>query len=598
MTQAPVLLALLLIAAAPAPEPAPIDYLVTPEIGAGGLDRIRVTMRLRGDADGETGLALPSRWAGSDRLHERIERLSVTGGALTETSDPARRLIRHAPGAALSITYRLGRSDADPDAGFEKARPVVRPRWFYIHGEGAFAVPEGRADAPARFRMAVAPAGWRWTSNLDLRPARGLTVDNVVESILIGGTDVRVITRSVGGQPLRIALRGDWTFSDTAMADGMARIAAAYNDYMRAPAAPYFVSLIPLRGAETGAVSFGGSGRGGGFALSSTANVGLDDFLPTLAHEYGHRWFGRGLGPIPDPDAPDYWFTEGFNDHVAALALVRAGIWGPAQYAERLNAVLLRYASSPARPLPNAALAERFWSDPDAQQMPYDRGHLFARAIDRDGAVRRALLAMAAGSGFPEAETQGPRFVRAAALPPRRISAVLAGEPIALPVDLLEPCGRIEWAEQPIYATGYTVGTRAGGRYFVTVAEDSPAWRAGLRPGMGYVRRVSFRPGDSRVPIVMRVADSQGERDQLATRRVDDGALPEAGACSRCRRGLHGTAGRRLKAGHARRAAFTRASIIQARTASASSSFSRSTSLNAIRASVPMTSASARTSCR
>ncbi|MFN1208711.1 hypothetical protein ACKXGD_17360, partial [Enterococcus lactis] len=88
-----------------------------------------------------------------------------------------------------------------------------------------------------------------------------------------------------------------------AMADGLARIAAAYNDYMRAAAAPYFVSLVPLGGAETGAVSFGGSGRGGGFALASTANVGLEGFLPTLAHEYGHRWFGRALGPIPDPDA-------------------------------------------------------------------------------------------------------------------------------------------------------------------------------------------------------------------------------------------------------------------------------------------------------
>jgi predicted metalloprotease with PDZ domain len=513
VTLARALLALLLVAAAPAPEPAPVDYLVTPEIGADGLERIRVTIRLRGDADGETGLALPSRWAGSDRLYERLERLSVSGGAVAEADDPARRLIRHAPGAALSVSYRIGLSEADPDAGYEKARPVVRPGWFYVHGEGAFAVPEGRSDAPARFRMAVAPAGWRWTSNIDLRPGRSLTVDNVVESILIGGTDLRIVTRSVGGQPLRIALRGRWTFADAAMADGLARIAAAYNDYMQAPAAPYFVSLVPLGGAETGAISFGGSGRGGGFALASTTNVGLDDFLPTLAHEYGHRWFGRGLGPIPDPDGPDYWFTEGFNDHVAGLALVRAGIWGPAQYAERLNSVLLRYASSPARTLANGTLAERFWTDPYAQQMPYDRGHLFARSLDQGDTLRRALLTMAADRGFPEQETQGPRFVRAAALPPDQADAMLRGEPIALPADLLAPCGPIEWAEQPIYATGYTVAERAGTRYFERVEENSPAWQAGLRPGMRYVRRVSFRPGDSRAPIVMRIADAQGERE-------------------------------------------------------------------------------------
>ena len=273
------------------------------------------------------------------------------------------------------------------------------------------------------------------------------------------------------------------------------------------------MSLVPRSGAETGAISYGGSGRGGGFALASTINVGLDAFLPTLAHEYGHRWFGRALGPIPDPDSPDYWFTEGFNDHVAGLALVRAGIWGPAEYAARLNAVLLRYASSPARALANTALAERFWTDPDAQQMPYDRGHLFARALDEGETLRRALLAMAAGRGFPPEETQGPRFLRAAAVASERSAAMLAGEPIVLPEDLLASCGRILWAEQPIYATGYAAAERAGVRYFERVDEDSPAWAAGLRPGMRYVRRISFKPGDSSVPIVMRVADETGERE-------------------------------------------------------------------------------------
>ncbi len=508
---APALLAVLLIGAAPAPEP--VDYLVTPEIGASGLERIRVTLRLRGDADGETGLALPSRWAGSDRLHERIEQLAVAGGTIAATGDPARRTLRHAPGAELTITYRLGLSDADPDAGYEKARPVLRPGWFYVHGEGALAAPEGRGDAPARFRMAASPAGWRWTSNLDQGRDPQRSVDEVIQSILIGGTDLRIVTRNVDGQPMRLALRGQWGFTDAAMVDGLARVAAAYNDYMQAPAAPYFVSLIPLRGAEMGAISFGGSGRGGGFALASTANLGLDDFLPTLAHEYGHRWFGRTLGPVPDPDAPDYWFTEGFNDHVAAVALVRAGIWSPAQYAARLNTVLLRYASSTARTLDNAVLAERFWSDADAQQMPYDRGHLFALGIDNGGLVRRALLAMAAGRGFPAAETQGPRFVRAAGLGQDRISAFLAGEPIVLAPDLLAPCGRFEWAEQPVYASGYQVEDRADGRYFTSVVEGGPAWQAGLRPGMRYVRRISFRPGDSRVPIVMRVGDAAGERE-------------------------------------------------------------------------------------
>ena len=250
-----------------------------------------------------------------------------------------------------------------------------------------------------------------------------------------------------------------------------------------------------------------------GASLSaSTTNVGLDQFLFTLAHEYGHRWFGHGFGPTAEPEGTEYWFTEGFGDFAAGRVLVRAGLWSEEDYARHLNRVLLRYRSSTAVALPNPVLAERFWQDQDAMQMHYDRGHLFALILDRDGAVTPALRRMAGGTGFPAAETQSARFRRAFGAP-AGLDAMLAGTPLVLPDDLLAPCGRFEWAEQPVYASGYATEDRADGRYFTRVDEGSPAWAAGLRPGMRYVRRVSFEPGDATVPIVMRVADAAGERD-------------------------------------------------------------------------------------
>jgi predicted metalloprotease with PDZ domain len=500
----------LLLAAAP---PRPIDYLVAPQMGAHGLDHILVRLRLRGDADGETEIALPNRWAGTERLHEAVRGFAVAGGRLVPGGDPALRRIRHRPGAALVISYSFGLGDADPGADYEKARPVVRPGWFYLHGEGTLAAPVGRGKAPARLRWGPAPAGWRFVSSLESLPAA--TVDEAAQAILIGGNDLRVVARTVGGRPVRLALRGDWPFADAVLADGLARAIAAENRYLASPAIPFLVTLVPLTGGDTGALSLGGTGRTGGFALAATTNATLDDFLPLLAHEYGHRWFGRALGPVPDPDGPDYWFTEGFNDFVSRQALVHAGLWSPTDYAGAINALLLRYASSSARVRPMAELMTHFWDDNDAQQMPYDRGHLFALLLDGgDGRVRQALLAMLAGpAAFPAAETEAQRFARAAGLAPARVAAMLAGEPIALPADLFARCGRLEWAEQPIYATGYTSEERAGGRYFATVEEGGPAWRAGLRPGMRYLRRISFRFGDAGVPIVMRVADEAGERE-------------------------------------------------------------------------------------
>lgn len=145
-------------------------------------------------------------------------------------------------------------------------------------------------------------------------------------------------------------------------------------------------------------------------------------------------------------------------------------------------------------------------------QMHYDRGHLFALTLDRVRPITPALRRMARGAGFPADETQSARFLRVYG-PPPGLAAMLAGTPLELPPDILAACGRIEWAEQPVYASGYTVEDRADGRYFLTVDEASPAWAAGLRPGMRYVRRLSFEPGDASVPMVMRVADAAGERE-------------------------------------------------------------------------------------
>jgi predicted metalloprotease with PDZ domain len=505
------ILPLLALAGAAAAPAVPIDYEMTPQLGAAGLERIRVTVRFRGDADGETGINLPTRWAGTDALYGAIRDLAVAGGRLADTGDPATRRIAHAPGARIAISYSLGLSPADPNADYEKARPVLRPGWFYVHGEGALIVPAGRGTAPARFRWGPAPRGWRMASNLD---GAAITLDDAVQSIFAGGSDFRLAERSVGGRPVRILIRGAWAFADAGLADGLARVIAAENAYMESPAAPFLVTLIPLTGAETGAISFGGTGRAGGFALASTGNVGLDRLLPLLAHEYGHRWFGRALGPVPDPDGPDYWFTEGFNDFVAGQALVRSGFWSARDYADHLDELLLRYASSPARTRGNADLAAHFWDDQAAQQMPYDRGHLFALTLDgAEGHVRRTLLRMLAPSGaFAAAETEAQRFVRAGGASEGQVAAMLAGAPIVLADNLFAPCGAVGWAERPVYATGYTAETRADGRYFSSVVEGSPAWTAGLRPGMRHVRRESFRPGDSSVPMVMRVADASGER--------------------------------------------------------------------------------------
>ena len=518
----------------------PVDYVMTPIVGAGGLEAIEVSVAFRGDEDGETVIALPDSWAGSDRLYEAVQALSLEGGALDSAAEPALRTARHAPGAPLVLRYRLGPlSDSDPGFGYQKARPALRPTWFYIHGEGAMAGPAGRPSAAARFRWGAAPAGWTFASNLDLYPPERLTVNDVGGSLFAGGTDLRVADRDVGGRTLRVAMRGEWGFTDAALVDALARVVEAGNAYLEEEAIPFFVSLAPLAGGETGVMSTGGSGRPGGFALASTTNRSLDYLIRLLGHEYGHRWFGGAFGPRARPDHQEYWFTEGYDDFFAAQALVRSGVWDEADYAGHLNDVLLAYGISAARTRTNGELGEAFWQDQAAQQMIYDRGHLFALMLDRERPLRPVLARMA-DAGDTSEETQAARFARAYGLAEARLAAMLAGTPIVFADDHFAPCGTVRWIEQPAFASGFTVEVRDGVPYFATVAESGPAWAAGVRPGMRYVRRVAFRPGDSAVPLVIVVGDEVGERElrclpqgsaMLRFQRLDLAAGRDPAAC-------------------------------------------------------------------
>jgi hypothetical protein len=66
---------------------------------------------------------------------------------------------------------------------------------------------------------------------------------------------------------------------------------------------------------------------------------------------------------------------------------------------------------------------------------------------------------------------------------------------------------------------------------------------------MRYVRRESFRPGDSSVPIVMRIADADGERvlrwlprgrQTVRFQRLDLASLTDEAARAACRARLAG----------------------------------------------------------
>lgn len=508
---------------------APVSYTLAPVMTGDSLAALAVEIGLDGDADGETRLDLPQEWAGTDSLWKQLSAVEVEGAASVREDGPAVRVIAHRPGAPLVVRYRVTSPYGEaPGFGYEKAVPLIRPGWFFFHGEGVFATPEGREKAPARFTWRGFPEGWTLASDLDhLGGARPGTVTDVVESAAIGGADVTVVQRDVGGAPLRVATRGRWGFTPEAFADAVGRIVEAENALWGDAGRPFLVPLAPL--GEVSGHSYNGTGRSDAFSVVATNNFALDEASRFLAHEYMHTWIAREVGGFPEKEqARGYWFSEGFSDFYAARVLLRAGLWTPEEYVDELNRVLFRYASSPARGATGTDVVARFWTDQAVHQLPYDRGHLLALVFDHR--IRQptggladlddVLLAQRALARRDSAATGAaalfPTVVRAEYgidLAPDLARHEGRGEPVTLPADLFGTCARVETATQPEFHRGFDIErTQAAGGVITGVDPASPAYAAGLRDGMKLVRRESGTIGDASVEIVYRVDDGGTER--------------------------------------------------------------------------------------
>jgi predicted metalloprotease with PDZ domain len=518
------LLAFLLVAAK-APEEKPIAYRVTPAREADGSRVLDVEMRLRGDMDGETELFLPSVWAGSSELWRYATRLHV-GGASSLGGTYDHPLIRHRPGAKLKIRYRIVSAyKEDPGFAYEKARPMVRDDWFFVHGESIFAR-SGTDARAATFKWGKLPKGWTVASDLDHLAGKPTDLANLIQSVLIGGAHLRIVNRDLRGAPLRVAVLGEWGFTPDQLADTVAPIIGAEDAFWGDASTPFLVAMAPLGELPSG-LSYTGTGRADAFSIASTSAFEVKQAVRFLAHEYMHSWVPIALGAMPEEDeARDYWFSEGFNDYLASKVLLRSGIWSLAQWAADKNDTLLRYGISPAKTADGAEIAERFWTDPAVQQVSYDRGHLLAAKLDSEIAAR---------SGGGQSLESVLRFQRKAAEGNAELATVLfrktlqeqtgididadlelyarKGEPLLLPETLFGDCGRIVTERRKAFTRGYDAeATRRGEGVISGVDPDGPAYAAGMRDGMKLVRREAGKIGDSTVELAYRVTDQGAER--------------------------------------------------------------------------------------
>ncbi|UPT62313.1 MAG: hypothetical protein M0D54_18415 [Hyphomonadaceae bacterium JAD_PAG50586_4] len=516
-----VVLALFVCAGFAAPER--IDYTLTPIMRAGALEAVQIDLRFRGEADGETMLALPSSWGGQEELWRGIGDLSVVSGAtLQPGAAPAARTLTHRPNARIHVRYRVVQDwDGPPMAGAGNPyRPIIQANYFHLIGNAALVSPDNSNPlTPVRLNVGNMPRGWRFASDLE---HRGVTLAEAAASVTVGG-DFRIV--QTADPNIRIAMRGaQWRFTDADFAARVAEIIVAQRRFWGDESTPFLITVIELSAPNQSSLSIGGTGLGDSFAFFATPNVEPELLRRMLAHEGLHTWVPNRIGGLADVDeAAGYWFSEGFTEFYTGRILVREGLWGPAEFAADFNRTLREYAVSSARTALNARILADFWRERDLQQLPYQRGRMLAtlwdarlRAQGHDmDDVMHDMRARAAGGDPLHAAAM---FSIAAAHFGIDVGADIAshverGDDLQLPADLLAPCGRIETRQIARFHRGFDIeATNANNNVIIGVVPGSPADAAGLRDGMVLMRRDGGEIGNADVEIVYVVRDGDVER--------------------------------------------------------------------------------------
>lgn len=520
------------LTAAPPRADRSVAYTLEPEMRGDAIVALRVTLSFDGDASGTTTVDWADGWAGERHLAQWSRDIVVEGAARTDPAAHGGRIVHAAPGAPLTVRYRIVSAyDADPTVdNSEEPRPVVRPGWFYAVGEALFAVPQGRDDAPARFAW-HGPAGIAFASDLEHEVGpRGKpkTLDDITESIVVGGRDLHVATGVSGGATVRVARIGRYDF-DAAAFDALAlKVVAVERGFWRETrAGPFLITMSPLV-PVAGRLSYGGTGRSDAFATWVDPGSSLSGLTWLLAHEYFHSWNPRQLGRLPDGDEEGraYWLSEGFTDFYARRLMLRDGLSTPTDFVASWNDALRDYAVSSYRTRSNAEVAAAFWRDEQAQKMPYQRGAMLAALWDRRLRLRSGgrttldtVLLGERDAARPRAElpplTSG--FVAAATARHLDVRADMAryvdrGAALLLPADTFGECARVATEDRPVFERGWDAdATSTAGNVLTGVDPASAAYAAGLRDGMRIAKRIAGTPGDSTVDYVVEI-DDRGTR--------------------------------------------------------------------------------------
>ncbi len=339
------------------------------------------------DTSGKTAISFVDQFAGVDRLSERVHALKLTtasGEALPrEIRGNGLYLFSAKPGG-IKIGYEMKLARALDPAQFALCSSVGTDAAVLMMADLLPRVCRGEqsceANNPARLKIAV-PNGWQLA-----------TIEHEREGIFDLPDSSRAVfflakfreqTTKLGAMNLRVAVAGEWNFSDEEVFPLAAAIAGQQAAMIGSREQGDFLVTIapfpqPLTGLRSSAVTLG---RTVVLMLNPNNDSAqtLKHFRRHLAHEMFHFYLPNAFVIRENFD----WFWEGFTRYVALMTLAELRLIDLNEYLDAINAEYEAYLFNPSRAQLSlvAASPEKFASAA-SYDLVYRKGMLVAALYD------------------------------------------------------------------------------------------------------------------------------------------------------------------------------------------------------------------------
>lgn len=499
----------------------PIDYQLRLVDGP----RIVVSIRIQGDADGQTNMMSEKEWGGNQNDGSDVSNLEVFNGKKEqkgiERLNSTSWRIDHEPNEKLTVRYSiLPTKPREPVMGNDH-RTQLTADLFQMVGHLGLLVPE-RENKQESFQFRIQMVGFKeagWTSVTSFGKGDGIytmegTFNDLLHSMWMAGK-FEFVERKIGDNTIGIAIAGkDWRFAKEQLADSVEKIIRAERDFFKDHSDPwYLVTLSPIQSTDPHSNSLGGTALKNCFSMYCSKNFSMQGNpqepnrgLLLLAHEYFHNWNGIKI-PTAGGDPQTYWLSEGFTNFYARRILLRMGMITKKEFLASLNEELQKYETNEAKSYPNQRIVEGFWSSRKVQELPYQRGALVALLMDEHLRTRSKGKQSLDDFMLDLFQNKPIAPVTSRALLERigkwvdddfreQLRAIVeVGGGIDLPRRLTEPSCRLGKAKVKTFDPGFSLEKAQQTKQIEGVKEDGNAYRAGLRNGQK-IRTLSIFEGN------------------------------------------------------------------------------------------------------